>query len=73
MIEATPESLKNIHPDVVKKYCGYGFCIPDEVEGMTVLDLGCGAGRDMYIASQLIRPNGRVISVDMTTELCVEC
>eukprot|EP01083_Nonionella_stella_P146203 459510_1 len=35
---------------------------------MTVLDLGCGAGRDVYIASQLVGPNGRVIGVDMTEE-----
>jgi len=35
---------------------------------MTVLDLGCGTGRDVYIASKLVGETGRVIGVDMTTE-----
>ena len=41
------KAISNIHPDVIKKYYGCGFCVPDEVEGMTILDLGCGAGRDV--------------------------
>jgi SAM-dependent methyltransferase len=35
---------------------------------MTVLDLGCGTGRDVYIASKLVGEAGRSIGVDMTTE-----
>lgn len=62
------KAISNIHPDVLAKYYGCGFCIPDEVEGMTILDLGCGAGRDVYIASQLVGPEGKVIGVDMTQE-----
>ena len=38
------------------------------LEGCTVLDLGCGAGRDVYLASRLVGPNGHVIGVDMTDE-----
>ena len=38
------------------------------LDGTTVLDLGCGAGRDVYIASQLVGAQGRVIGVDMTEE-----
>jgi hypothetical protein len=55
------EAIANIHPSVIAKYYGCGFCVPDEVEGMTILDLGCGAGRDVYIASQLVGEKGRVI------------
>ena len=62
------KAISNIHPDVLSKYYGCGFCVPDEVEGMTILDLGCGVGRDVYIASQLVGPNGKVIGVDMTEE-----
>jgi arsenite methyltransferase len=40
----------------------------DVVSAFTILDLGCGAGRDVYIASQLVGPNGRVIGVDLTEE-----
>ena len=61
-------AIANIHTDVLDKYYGCGFCIPDEVTGMTILDLGCGAGRDVYIASQLVGPTGKVIGVDLTEE-----
>jgi len=33
-----------------------------------VLDLGCGTGRDVYVAAQLVGPRGRVIGIDMTAE-----
>jgi len=36
------------------------------LEGTTVLDLGCGTGRDVYVASQLVGEGGRVIGLDMT-------
>lgn len=69
---ATPKRIQalinNIHPDVVSKYYGCGLCIPDELEGRTMLDLGCGAGRDVYIASQVVGASGKVIGVDMTKE-----
>ena len=44
------------------------MCVPDILEGKTILDLGCGAGRDVYIASQLVGEEGKVIGVDMTPE-----
>jgi SAM-dependent methyltransferase len=65
---AVKDAIRNIHPDVLDKYYGCGFCTPDLLDGMTVLDLGCGSGRDVYIASQLVGPNGKVIGVDMTEE-----
>ncbi len=37
--------------------------------GDTVLDLGCGAGFDVFIASKAVGPSGRVIGVDMTEAL----
>lgn len=62
------ECLARIHPEVKAKYYGCGLCLPDVLEGATVLDLGCGAGRDVYIAAQLVGPSGSVIGVDMTDE-----
>ncbi len=35
---------------------------------MTILDLGCGSGRDVNIASELVGEMGRVIGKDMTAE-----
>jgi arsenite methyltransferase len=63
------DCINNIHPEVVSKYYGCGLCLPQyPLEGASVLDLGCGAGRDVYIASQLVGPTGKVVGVDMTEE-----
>jgi SAM-dependent methyltransferase len=62
------DALKNVHPDVIAKYYGCGLCIPDLLEGCTVLDLGCGAGRDVYLAAQLVGSSGKVMGVDMTEQ-----
>jgi SAM-dependent methyltransferase len=35
--------------------------------GLTVLDLGCGAGTDLLIAAQMTGPAGRAIGIDMTS------
>ena len=53
---------------MIAKYYGCGFVTPEELKDCTVLDLGCGSGRDVYIASQLVGEQGKVIGVDMTTE-----
>lgn len=37
--------------------------------GDTVLDLGCGAGKDVFLAAQIAGSGGRVIGVDMTPEM----
>ena len=34
--------------------------------GETVIDLGCGAGADVYVAALLVGPRGIVIGVDVT-------
>ena len=55
------DCINNINPEVVAKYYGCGLCLPQyPLEGASVLDLGCGAGRDVYIASQLVGPTGKV-------------
>ncbi len=38
-------------------------------EGEVVLDLGCGAGFDCFLASSKVGPTGKVIGVDMTPEM----
>jgi SAM-dependent methyltransferase len=37
--------------------------------GETVLDLGSGAGIDVFLAAQAVGPQGRAIGVDMTPEM----
>lgn len=61
--------INNIHESTIAKYYGCGLCMPQyDMTGCAVIDLGCGAGRDVYIASQLVGATGRVVGVDMTTE-----
>ena len=55
--------------EVVERFYGCGSPIPPLLDGLTVLDLGCGTGRDVYIVSKLVGENGHVIGVDMTMGL----
>ena len=60
------DALEEIEPEIIAHFYGCGSPIPPALEGATVLDLGCGTGRDVYIASKLVGPSGHVIGVDMT-------
>ncbi|OIO69695.1 MAG: methyltransferase type 11 [Zetaproteobacteria bacterium CG_4_9_14_3_um_filter_49_83] len=62
------DALKLIHPEISERFYGCGSPIPPVLEGMTVLDLGCGTGRDAYVLSKLVGESGHVIGVDMTDE-----
>lgn len=70
--DAPPEyltrALAGIHPEVLDRYYGCGLVLPEAMHGTAVLDLGCGAGRDVYVLSQLVGESGRVVGVDMTPE-----
>lgn len=48
------------------RYYGCGLVLPELLDGLTILDLGCGAGRDVYVLAQLVGEKGRVIGLDMT-------
>lgn len=71
-IDAMPVYLRrllaDVHPEVVERYYGCGSPLPVALEGCTVLDLGCGSGRDCYLLSRLVGESGKVIGVDMTEE-----
>jgi SAM-dependent methyltransferase len=71
-VESMPEHLKfllkNVNDSVQSKFYGCGSPIPSALDGCSVLDLGCGTGRDAYVLSQLVGENGSVIGVDMTDE-----
>ncbi len=60
--------IGNLHPETRERYFGCGLIAPEAVEGARVLDLGCGAGRDVYVLAQLVGPDGFVDGVDMTPE-----
>jgi SAM-dependent methyltransferase len=70
--ESPPAEVRSILPliadEIKDKFYGCGSPLPPLLRGMTVLDLGCGTGRDVYVASKLAGESGHVIGVDMTKE-----
>ncbi len=70
--ESIPDYLKpilsKIHSEIMEKFYGCGSPLPLALDGAIVLDLGCGTGRDVYLASALVGENGKSIGVDMTEE-----
>ncbi|HWR37362.1 MAG TPA: arsenite methyltransferase [Clostridia bacterium] len=49
--------------------CGNPLALTQVKPGMTVLDLGSGAGFDAFLALERVNPTGRVIGVDMTDDM----
>jgi arsenite methyltransferase len=66
----SPEDLAAI-PDGANLGLGCGAPVPllDLRPGETVLDLGAGAGVDVFLAARRVGPSGKVIGVDMTEEM----
>ncbi len=61
-------ALGEIDEEILDRFYGCGSPIPLAIDGTTVLDLGCGTGRDVYLASRLVGEAGLAIGVDMTEE-----
>ncbi len=49
--------------------CGNPIAMASLKPGETVLDLGSGAGFDCFLAARRVGPTGKVIGVDMTTDM----
>ena len=49
--------------------CGVPTAVADLHEGETVLDLGSGAGADVFISARRVGPTGKAIGLDMTDEM----
>jgi SAM-dependent methyltransferase len=60
--------LARLHPEVLSRYYGCGLVVPPLLDGLRVLDLGCGSGRDVYLLAQLVGAGGEVVGIDMTPE-----
>lgn len=49
--------------------CGNPTAVADIAPGETVLDLGSGAGIDVFISARRVGPEGKVYGLDMTDEM----
>jgi len=59
-------SLAKVPRPVLDKFYGCGTPLPTGIEGLRVLDLGSGSGRDCYVAADLVGEGGSVTGIDMT-------
>ena len=66
-----PELIQDLPDNVIATYCGVGnpFNLGPINRGEAVLDIGCGAGVDTFVAAKMVGPEGRVIGIDMTPEM----
>ncbi len=67
--ERYEEVFEHIPQAVAERHYGCGCPIPeDDLTGLTVLDLGSGAGVDAFVMAHQVGPTGFVHGVDMTDE-----
>ena len=71
-IDRPPAEIRAVLPliadEIQNRFYGCGSPLPPLLSGITMLDLGCGTGRDIFIAAKLIGEAGLAIGVDMTSE-----
>lgn len=60
--------LSLINNEIKDRYYGCGSPIPLCIEGLKILDLGCGTGRDCYVMSKLLGQKGFAYGIDMTKD-----
>ena len=68
-VDYDPQYLKVLPEEILERDYGCGDPSAYVREGEVVLDLGSGAGKICYIASQIVGASGRVIGVDMNDDM----
>jgi arsenite methyltransferase len=66
-----PELWEDFPESLLASFCGVGnpFSLRPIQAGEAVLDIGCGAGFDAFIAGRLVGPQGRVVGIDVTPRM----
>ncbi len=70
-VRPRPTDIEHIPPEVVERFYGCGSPViqADPRPGETTLDLGSGAGIDVFICARRVGPGGRALGVDMTDRM----
>lgn len=63
--------LSDLPEEVFDTFCGVGnpFALGPLGSGEMILDVGCGSGLDMILASRLVGMTGQVCGIDITPEM----
>lgn len=63
--------VRNSRHELLESFCGVGnpFAIAQIEPGAQVLDIGCGAGFDLLVASNLVGDRGKVCGIDLTEDM----
>jgi SAM-dependent methyltransferase len=63
--------LQSLPETVLDSFCGVGnpFSLGQIRPGDSILDIGCGGGVDTMVAAIMVGPAGRVVGVDMSSEM----
>ena len=64
-------AIKEAPPALLESFCGVGnpFAISVIKPGSNILDIGSGAGFDLYIAKRIVGDAGMVCGIDLTPEM----
>ena len=66
-----PVFINDAAPTLLNSFCGVGnpFSLGEIDPGNNVLDIGSGAGFDLYVAKRLAGESGKVCGIDLTQEM----
>ena len=66
-----PVFINEAPASLLSSFCGVGnpFSLGEIQPGSNVLDIGCGAGFDLYVAKCLAGESARVCGIDLTPEM----
>jgi len=66
-----PAVIQSMPDELIRSFCGVGnpFTLGAINSGETILDVGCGAGFDLIVASRMVGQNGNVCGIDLTPEM----
>ena len=64
-------ALTTLPPEVTTAFSGIGnpLRVAALRTGMTIVDVGCGAGLDLLLAARAVGPSGRAIGIEMTAPM----
>lgn len=65
------QQIDSLPPEVTESFAGVGnpLSLIQLRPAQIVVDLGCGAGLDSFLAARRVTPGGKVIGFDMTQEM----